>query len=337
MASAMEIGALPINDKILKSELDALKSKQNADGGFTDFGTFPYFDRSDKKSNYAETAFVLIPFLKLRKTSIGSNYQTQITKALNYLKSNNNKLGASKEGIALAAYAFGLVGEIIEAKYLIDNLQDASLGYPGNKKCFKISKNAEKCDMRHTSYTALAYLAINETSKAAELVNWLVKDLNLKYFYSNTHEYAVATEPIAKIASILKVNKTDFKVTLQNERNFTASVSITKNNADQMHYIEFPEYSQDVISVAEGHGYCSITTLYERLIKIPRLSNTFSLTVTPIKAIKDNFEATFQVCAEYYHDQFTALVNVIYEVEMPSGYVFAEIDNLESKYKNIKV
>ena len=337
MASAMEIGALPQNDQIIKAELEALKSKQNSDGGFTDFGDFPGFDSPGSRSNYFETAFVLIPFLKLRKTTIGKNYETQITKAINYLKSNKNKLGASKEGIAIAAYAFGLIGETIETKNLLDELQDASLGFPGNKKCFKIKRTSENCDMRHTSYAALAYLTFNDISKAAELVNWLVKDLNLKYLYSNTHEYAVATEPIAKIASILKVDKTDFKVTVRNERNFTASATITKKNADKMQYVQFPEYSQDVISVAEGHGYCSITTLYEKLIKLPRISTSFAVTVAPTKSSGSNFESTFQVCAEYSHDKFTSLVNVIYEVEMPSGYVYVGVEDFEKMKKDIKV
>ncbi|CAG9810781.1 unnamed protein product [Chironomus riparius] len=337
MASAMEIGALPANNRIIEAELEALKSKQNLDGGFTNFGDFPEFDRTESRSSYVETAFVLIPFLKLRKTTIGQNYQTQITKAFNYLKSNKNKIGNSKEGIAIAAYAYGLAGETIEVKNLLDDLQEASLGFPGNKKCFKIMRSAEQCDMRHTSYAALAYLSINDISNAAELVNWLVKDLNLKYLYSNTHEYAVATEPIAKIASILKVDKTNLKVTVRNERNFTASASITKKNANKMHFIEFPEYSQDVISTAEGHGYCSITTLYEKLIKLPQISTSFALTVTPTKSSSNRFESIFQVCAEYNYARYTSIVNVIYEVEMPSGYVYAGIDDLESKYKDIKL
>ncbi|XP_070504691.1 CD109 antigen-like [Chironomus tepperi] len=337
MASAMEIGALPYNEKIIKSELDVLKTKQNRDGGFTDFGSFPEFDRTGSKSNYFETAFILIPFLKLRKTEIGKKYENQITNAFKYLKSNRNNIGDSKMGLALAAYAFGLAGETIEAKNLLDELQSASVSHSENKKCFKIKRSSESCDMRHTSYAALAYLAIDDISNAAKLVNWLVKDLNLKYLYSNTHEYAVATEPIAKIATILKVDNTDIKVTVKNERNFTASASITKKNADQMQFFEFPEYSQNVISFAEGHGYCSITTLYEHLIKISRLSSSFSLTVTPKISAGSKFDSKIQICAQFNHPLYSSLVNVIYEVEMPSGYVYAGIDGLETKYKEIKL
>lgn len=337
MASAMEIGAIPKNDKIITKELDELKKKQNPNGSFKDFGSFPAF-KTRKNLNtdeYFETAYVLIPFLKLRKSF--KRYEKVIKNAFNFLNSSEKKLSATLRGCAIAAYAYALDNNRIAAKELLDKLEDAYIAYPNNRKCFKISRASLKCSLRHTSYAALAYLTIGEISEATKLVHWLLKDMQLKFFHLNTHEYAVATEPVAKLAAILKVPKTDFTVTLRNERNFSAALRIKATNKNQMQFIEIPEYSHDVSYAAEGHGYCSVTVLYEQLIAIRRVSTSFSVNVNFIVTPRKKYESKVKICARQTDEFAITLFNVIYEIEMPSGYVYSEVVDIQRKQNQIKV
>lgn len=330
----MEISALPKQSSIIEQELDYIKSKQQSNGEFDNFGNFPA--TRDKygtpAASYFKTAFVLIPFLKF-KGLVDKSYVDVIQKGLNYLKSNENRWQLNCEGYSVAAFAYALNNDKINANRLLSEIEKLSVDLGDNKKCYKVSRDDSECELRHTSYAALAYIQLNEISKVLPLVNWLIISNNLNFFYSNTHDYALATEPIAKLAKYLKTESTQLKITLKNERNFEKIVNINDENSEVFHDIQFPQYSQDVISTANGHGYCSITTIFERIISLPKVTAKFKLTVSPTE--RNDKEKIVKICADYVGN--SVVMNVIYDVEMPSGYVFVEVINLESQAGDIKV
>ena len=330
----MEIGALPKQSSIIQQELDYFKNRQQSNGEFENFGDFP--STEDKygtpAASYFKTAFVLLPFLKF-KSLVGKNYDAVIQKGFDYLKSNENRWNLNYEGYPVAAYAYALNNDKINAHRLLDEVEKLSVDLGNNKKCYKVSRDDSECQVRHTTYTALAYIQLNEISKALSIVKWLTTVQNLNYFYSNTYDYALTTEPIAKLAKHLKTDQTKLTITLKNERNFQKIVDINEENSAIFQNIEFPQLSQDVISTANGYGYCSITTIFERTILLPKVTRKFKLTVTPVD--KNDREKIVKVCAEYVGN--SVVMNAIYEVEMPSGYVYTEIMDIESQRGDIKV
>jgi len=329
----MEIGAIPKQSSLVQQELDYLKSTQQDNGKFDDFGDFPSTDAryGTQAADYFQTAFVLIPFLKFKEL-VDKNYDDVIRKGFNYLKSNKRRSQLNYEGYPVAAYAYALNSDEINANQLFYDVEQLAVDHGSNKKCIKVSRDDSECQLRHTTYAALAYIQLNEITKALPFVNWLISIQNFNYFYSNTYDYALATEPIAKLAKYLKTDQTSLTVTLKNERNFEKTVNINNENSETFQDIEFPQYSQDVISTANGHGYCSITTIFERTIILPKVTNMFKLTVSPTE--RNDREFFLKICAEYAG--YSVVMNVIYEVEMPSGYVFVEILDLEGQ-SEIKV
>lgn len=330
----MEIGALPRQTLIIEQELDYLKNKQQSNGEFEDFGDFP--TTKDKygtpAASFFKTAFVLIPFLKF-KGLVDINYDNVIQKGFDYLKSNENRWQLNYEGYPVAAFAYALNNDKINANRLLSEIEKLSVDLGSNKKCYKVSRDDSECELRHTTYAVLAYVQLDEISKALALVNWLITFYNLNYYYSNTHDYALVTEPIAKLAKHLKTDSTQLKVTLKNERKFEKIVGINSENSEIFQEIQFPRYSQDVISIANGHGYCSITTIFERIVSLPIVTAKFKLTINPTE--KNYKERIVKICAEYVGN--SVVMNVIYEVKMPSGYVFVEVIDIENQTGDIKV
>ncbi|KAL7012571.1 hypothetical protein ACKWTF_014933 [Chironomus riparius] len=330
----MEIGALPKQSSIIQQELDFLKDRQQSNGEFENFGNFP--STEDKygtpAASYFKTAFVLIPFLKF-KTLVDKHYDDVVQKGFDYLKSNENRWQLNNEGYPVAAYAYALNNDKMNAHRLLVEVEKLSVDQGRNKKCYKVSRDDLECQVRHTTYAALAYIQLNEISKALPIVKWLLTVHNINFFYSNTYDFALTTEPIAKLAKHLKTDQTQLTVTLKNERNFQKIVDINDENSAIFQDIQFPQYSQDVISTANGHGYCSITTIFERSILLPKVTKKFKLTVTPIE--KNDKERLVNVCAEYVGN--SVVMNAIYEIEMPSGYIYTEIMDIERLRGDIKL
>ncbi|XP_070504806.1 CD109 antigen-like [Chironomus tepperi] len=331
IASAMEIGALPKNARVVEQELDALKSKQNADGTFTDFGPTP-----PSKSAYFQTAYVLVPFLKIRNMKfVTKSYDDVINKCFNYLTGINAVSETDKEAYGLAALAYAINGSETEAERMLNEVEKSIIQIDKKRKCYKITKAENKCHMRHTSYVAISYLTLNRTEEAKKLITWLLGSYRAYSAYEYTYDVAITTEAIAKFLMTLEVHPvTDLTVILTNEMDFKKELTITAKNQKDTQEVIFPHYTLHPMVTFKGTGYSSVTLIVESTVSIEQQgASPFIVTVKPDKSTSNI--RTVQICATYSPNEdsrhLQTLVNVIYDVEMPSGYTYTDIVNLDSK------
>lgn len=330
----MEIGALTKNFNLINKELSAIKDFQKDSGDFKDFGNVPESNGNAESKVYFQTAYVLIPFIKF-KNFMNTSYDDVINKGISFLDGSGNKLKTNREGLSVAAYVYALYGKFPEAKKLMDDVEAYGIKISKTQRCLKLDHTQKSCSMRHTSYAAIAYLQMNNTNKAVPLINWLLESNNLNKYYSNTHSYAIATEAIAKMAGRVTEKNTNFNVVIENEQKVVERVHITKANGGDPVEIDLPNYSMEAKTTIRGIGFCSITAIFEKIISISYTSTMFSVTTN----VKE--KSTVEICATYHTSdesvQMQTLLNVIYDVELPSGYVYKEIDKLEEKRSEIKV
>ena len=320
----MDIGAIPKQLNIIEKELNELRELQNQNGTFRNFGLFPPRVNYDKGGEYFETAYIVHAFLKASKI-IRKKYNDVISKSFVFLNSNSSMLKSTKDGLSMAAYAFALNGRKDKATALLNQVEQEAY-VNGSMKCFKITRSSD-CDITHTCYAMMAYVKIGEADKALPIFNWLTQNHNKEKYSSNTYTYAIATEAIAEIAKLGTISTTDFTVTLRNEADFFKTIHITEKNIKDVYEEEFPEYSKQFNITASGVGFCSITTIIEKSVMINVTKTKFDLKVAPLN------ENTVQVCATYNPGEETSasVLNVIYDVEFPSGYIFLKIIDLETK------
>lgn len=329
----MEIGALPINRGIIERELNALRGYQTGSGNFNNFGSIP-----DSRSEYFRTAYILIPFLKFKKL-ITTNYEDVIRRGFNYLDGIHAVSGSDKEAYSVAALAYALRGDHNKAQNLLNEVEKDVFKIDNNRKCFKLSKSQGQsqagCNLRHTSYAAIAYLTMNKFDSAKALITYILSQYKLNARYCYTYAFAISTEAISKfLIARTTATVTDFTVTLTNEMNFNRVVHITAANQKDPVEVIYPDYTLSPSISMKGSGFCSITKIFESTVALEQTSSKFSLTVTPLAATGTNMR-TVRICGTYQpnEDEIAAqtLFNVIYDVEMPSGYTYTDIVNLSSK------
>jgi len=333
IASAMELNALKMNKQIIENELDEIKSFQDSEGKFTKFGNMPESDSDPDTARYFETAYVLIPFLKFRAL-LSKDYSDVINKGMSYLKGSTNKLGLKRQALSMAAYAFALNNDTTEAKELLEAVEGDVIKNK-TEKCYKLERSSASCDLRHTSYTANAYLTLNDVNKARPAIVWLLQTYNINKYYSNTHAHAIATEAIAKFLSSLKLNKTsELTVNIRNDGDFNKNVLVNKNNSAEPIEFSVPDYSLMVNTSVSGYGYCSITTVVEKTLSVDVIDPKFTLKITQHNTSISS-EKIIRVCATYNpnesQDSRQTLLNVIYDVKIPSGYIYSSIVDYEKK------
>jgi len=325
----MDINALPRNTRIVEQELDALKKYQTRAGNFKDFGPTP-----PSRSPYFQTAYVLISFLKM-KNFVTKNYDDVIRKGFNYLTGINSVSTSDKEAFAVAALAHALNGNTNEAQRLLDEVEKDKIKIDSNRKCYKLSQSQTVCHLRHTSYVAIAYMTMNKPNEAKALVTWILNQYRAITYYYYTYDVAITTEAISRFLITKEISlPTDFTVTLTNEMDFNKVVHITKANQKDTHEVAYPDYTLRPKISVKGSGYCSITNIIENTVALDQSSTKFRLQVTPLAASGTN-ERIVRVCATYQPREddisLETLFNVIYDVEMPSGYSYMDIDKLHTK------
>jgi len=334
IASAMEVGAIPINTQFIQNELDALSALQTENGKWEDFGNFPQFFGSSDSKLYFETAFMLIPYLKFKKY-FNISYDEVISKGFGYLNSTSKQSVINDGGLSVAAFSYALNDDFAEARDLLSKVEGAIVNIDDNQKCCKISINQTECDLRHTSYTAIVYLMLNETEKAKSLINWLQLTININKYSLNTHHYAIATEAVVKYASFFPIQETNLTVNVSSNK----TVEITNRKNHESIEIKLPYNSSTASLMISGVGFCSVTTIIQRIIQSSQPSSKFNLTVTPLAGSSEKFKIV-EVCATYHpkddDPNLQTLFDVTYDVKMPSGYIYSDIIDLEDKFE-IKV
>lgn len=343
LASGMYIKILPEDKGLIQRELDQLTNLQSSDGTFSNYGGIIPSYQSGQLGLYYQTAYCLIPFIKF-KSWIGKNYESVIKKGLDYLKDTTriNEQDGFSDGIGLAAYVAALNGETEWSKKLLEGVEKIA-HFPDsanqNEKCLK-RVASEDCDLRHTAYASLTYLTLNDKKAAKPLIAWLLKKHSLNKAFSNSRYLAIASEAISKYVSDIPAKKpTDFTVSITNEDKFNHSIRMTTAELSKPIHVKIPDSSLSFTTSALGQGYCSITTIIEKTISVEGVNSKFKLDVLPKKGKISN-ERIVEVCATYTalenEQSLQTLINVIYDVDMPSGYEYVSVVGLLTK-KEIRV
>ena len=131
-----------------------------------------------------------------------------------------------------------------------------------------------------------------------------------------------------------KLNKVDFSVTISNKNDFNKVIHVTTE--DDPIEIILPENTTTAEASIKGTGFCIITVITQRAFKLFYLDPKFNLEIARLPTSRHN-EAIVRVCASYApkRNEFQIIQEVIYDVEMPKGYVYKEVID-KSKIKVVK-
>jgi len=335
----METGVIPKNTTIITNGLDSLKASQTENGSFDNFGNFLEFHGDSESAQYFQTSFFLIPFLKFRGFTT-KNYDAVIDKGFNFLNGTRNMKLLDKEALSIAAYVYALNNDINQTQELLNEVEKSATKIDENEKCYKLSANHTNCDLRHTAYAALAYITANQIDYPKYIVKYIMSKFKLRSYHGNNFNYILSTEVISKYLIAKKDNTTtDIKVIFTSERGLESILNITNSNRKVLHQFTFPDYTLHPKMTINGTGVCSIRKIIESYATVEQESSKFNITVTPQPVVNQN-ERIVRVCATYQPQENSnrseSLFSVIYDVEMPSGYLYKEIVDY-GKQKDIKV
>ncbi|XP_070504828.1 thioester-containing protein 1 allele S3-like [Chironomus tepperi] len=345
IASGMNINAISVNKGLIQVDFRRLKDYQQSDGSFASFGTYPERSSNDAASNkYFETAYILISFLKYRDY-FDQDYSELIRKAFNFLDNPSNKLSLLPDAHSIAAYAYALNKNYASAVKHMEEVEKNTITNGRGKiveKCFKSKSSSTSCDMRHTAYSILAYHAMNQLPKAKPLVLGIVKQFSSDKTF--LHQHSIAAEAISTILSESKVAAINMAVNLKNEFDFDKTVIINGNNLDIIHEIKFPDNSEHAIISTNGSGWCTVTIVKETLVTLKSLNPSFKLTINNQQSIINQYSRVM-FCFTFIGkvDDDDVQNDIRMELEMPTGYMFVEVEDTLNKQfiedvdtKNIK-
>ncbi|XP_070499789.1 thioester-containing protein 1 allele R1-like [Chironomus tepperi] len=334
---AIETEVLPRDLTLMIKSLD-LVIKNQKNGTFDNFSFYYDFfapqDEYDKSIKYFATAYCLVPFLRHREM-LGSQYDDFIRDGLEYLKGLDNRFGISSYGLSVAAYVFALNKDRNSSQVLLGELEIFTYR-DGNKKCYKISEKDADCLIRHTAFAALALIQLDMLTEAEPVVNWL---LSKSYFDGmRMNDDAIITEAVAEMAIKLKTSDTNLNVVVRNERDFRKSVIIKDFNSHIQQNVQLPIDSESAAYKISGTGYCTITMFFEIIVTVPSSVPKFTITINTDVPSPGTNQRIVNVCGRFNDDKFkpkVTIVNVIYEIGMPSGYTFYKIKDKGPEIKHI--
>lgn len=330
VACAIEIGAYSAQQSLIDDELYKLEIHQTQNGKFSVLRSI-----LDSQSEHFKTAYILLPFIKLKNHTTKS-YDDVIRQGFNYLRELNNSTLSNKEPFSIAAYAYALNGNIGEAENFLKTVERDDIQIDEQRRCFKLSRSHSNCDLRHTSYAALAYLTLNKFYEAQSLISYIYNEYKkIRDFSSYSFKYGVSTEALAKfMIARPKTSLTNLKITLTSDPNFIKVIHITKENQKESIDISFPEYNLNPRITIEGSGSCTVKKIAAGPVKLNSNWNKFKVNVKTFSSTSRNKE-TVQVCATYQlpdlQNIFEIQDGIVYDIEMPNGYVYESFNDLTER------
>lgn len=140
---------------------------------------------------------------------------------------------------------------------------------------------------------------------------------------------------ISKIYAELTTNftsssQTNYTATFANGIDFNEVFHVTNSNAEIPIEILYPENTRTARIAFRGYGNANLKISIERIFSIIRLNSRLNLELSTLPSTIEN-EEIVRVCVTYQplKDEMVrpVLSNVVYDVEMPSGYVYKNIIN----------
>lgn len=326
----MSHDAIPQDKKTLFETLDMVRDQQESNGTFSYFKIYYFVSGTilTESFNYTEryfgAAFCMIPILK-HKSLLDGRYNGFLEKGFRYLDKDENRLLVMRYGLSVAAYAYALDGQFDKAEDLLNEIEKVYFVSDKNRKCYKVFENDTECDTQHTSYVALTYLVMNDMIRAKPTIHYLMERKHIYKENGNDLNLGFATDPVAVMAVALHSDKTNLNVIIRNDHTFEKKLHIDDQNSVNSHTFAMPKGSKKIKSSVSGQGYCTVSVIFERIVYIPQVIDIFSTDIRIIYGTSNPRESV-QVCGTYNHQMGmkTVLANVVYEVEMPSGYEFFE-------------
>jgi hypothetical protein len=238
------------------------------------------------------------------------------------------------EAYSVAALAYVLNNQHDEAQNMLSEIEKDVIGINENQKCFKLLTKDTKCDLRHTSFAAITYLTMNRFDEAKALIPYIYNEYKNKSFSKNP-DYGIPIEALARfLIARPDYLPTNLTVTLTNEFDFKKVVHITAENQRESVEVIYPDYTLDPKITIQGIGYVSIENIVEKIFELNGYINSQFILKVKIPA-STSIIRIIQVCATYeppdddYH--MKTLSNVIYDVEIPPGYIYKETVDMASK------
>lgn len=295
----------------------------------------PTVDLTGNALKYFQTAYTLIPLLKLRRLKVTEKFNDVIEKGFKFLEIPGIP-DFRRDALSMAAIAYVLNDNTEQANKLLERVEMFRMNDKKYEKkaCMKLLASDNNCHRRHTAYTAIAYLMMNKTTKAGPLVNNLLEKNYGDYYHDPSFEYAVSIEAIARMALKSKGRVTDFKVQVTNENNFMKELHITKKSSWEPHFVTLPDFSLNAKVNVSGSGFASVLIRKEVTVFVNQTSKLFDITVIRNETGGRKNEEIIQICATYNPKEpahtLNTLTNVIYDIEFPSGYAYKEIVNMRT-------
>jgi hypothetical protein len=298
-------------------------------------------ESNEQTKKYFKMAYLVIPFL--RHISIFSNHTMFIDEVFSFLDSDANRYGVNSEGYSIAAYAYALNNNTVAARELLkNNIKNLNImNTIDNTKCLKLKNTNTECDLIHTCYTALAYIALDDLNEAMPIVKWIQDQYSHYKTLGTAYRYAMITGVIYAYSTKTKISDgTNIQVKINDNYGREKNAKLIGGKNEEV-YFEFHAHSKSVNYLASGVGYCSIIITFESLLQSPMKGSKFVVTITPDNEIQ-NDERTAEICAKYTdtsinENNLNTMNNVIYEIQVPSGYKFTKIQNYHKIAVNLAV
>lgn len=280
--------------------------------------------------NFFKVAYLVIPFLKHK---FDPKYDAFKTRSFNYLDNDANRVSTSGICLSAAAYAYALSNQADKAEHLLNIITKLNEGLGTNKTCFRLTKllDTNECDIQHTCYIALAYIALNKTYPAMPIINWLQdKYIDLKN-KAMTYEYAMITNVISTYYKNIRSSaKTNLTFMVSNDYGHVKKFNINNTSKNEISF-DFPINSFNINYNIIGTGYFALITSFELLSTTSTINSNFNVTIKVNNSTKNHLNGTeiersIDICANYTsteNEGFT-IDNVIFEVEVPSGYRYKD-------------
>lgn len=316
--------------KELKTRLDELKSRQSG-GKFGEFGFNIGFNTNGTALKIVQTAYILTQFIKFQHLFV-NEYDLVINDSFQYLELNKDK--ADYLGTAITAYCYALNNQTKKAKDELESLDSIKIDHNDvqgmmKKICYpnKNSKKTRDCNLLESVYVALAYLKLGDIENAEPIVNWLIATNRISEVSLNTIEYAFTMEPIAELANLLE-NPANLTIKMSN--NFKSLEFNILSDSQKNFETYFPKQSKAIEYDIKGIGFWSITSVAEQLYIESLQNNIFSLNLDLKLYNNQPKNRELKVCAR--QKEIDEIVNVIYEIELPSGHKYVKyLETSETK------
>jgi hypothetical protein len=322
------------DEKLITDALDYCKMNQDSNGKFQSswlWSDIPFEPDTETQESFdiRHTAFVLISYLKNPK--LNNRYKGTIENAFNYL--DVSKYIADSFALALIAYCYALNGQNQKTlDILLELNQNVATNKNGKFVYWSSPNEHERFKVILTSYTALAYIKINQESKAKLFVEWLITQRNPQGDFFDDFDTAIGTEAVVEMAR--QPRQTNMNVQVENAiGEKVVDYMVNKENALSPYYFEIPKHFSEYKITASGMGKVVVGAFYEFTKNDDILRDTFDLNVHPTKS---DYQATIKTCVNYKM-QSKLNETVIMEFALASGFVYEPQLNDFSKNELVKV